>query len=476
MPAPSNYECFKMTVSTLGSGPATRELEGCLAAIEAHNASINALITVMPDSALAEARAADLAQSRGEWRGLLHGVSTTIKDCFNLTGVRTTFGSALYRDNISDSDSEVVRRMRQHAPVIVGKNNLTEFCYGATGDNPHFGRNRNPWDTDRITGGSSSGSATAVAAGMCRVSLGSDTGGSVRIPAALCGVVGLRPTVGRISGANALGASVTFDTIGPMAYGVADVARTYAAVAGFNRDDPGSVDRPVDDIFSGLHAGVRGLRIGLPRSFFFEDLEPGVETAVMEAAKTLEAQGAQLVDVDLPDAAAMHTTVLFSLVTSDMADLHRVEMEENSDRIGAEVLRRLRLGLDVSGRDYAHALRLLRTWSARFRPLFDQFDVILTPTAPIVAPKWADSEDMIETTRQVARFTYAIGATGLPSLTVPCGFGAGRMPVGMQLVANWFDEAMLFRVGQAFQQRTEFHRVRPRIGASSPQKELANGI
>ena len=453
------------------SGPAVRELEASLTAVERFNGTIHALITVTAETAREAAYAADLAQERGEWLGLLHGVSTTIKDSFNVAGVRTTLGSALYRDQIADRDSEAVRRMRQHGPVLLGKNNLTEFCYGATGENPHYGRNNNPWDVDRITGGSSSGSATSVAAGMCRISLGSDTGGSVRVPAALCGVTGLRPTIGRISGGHALGASATFDTMGPLAYGVPDVARAYVAAAGHDVDDPASIEQPVGDIFAALVAGVAGLRIGLPRRFFFDDLQSGVGEAVQAAAGVLEKQGAQLIEIDLPEAEDIHEVVLFSLITADMADLHRDEMALHGDRIGSEVLRRLNLGLGVQGRDYAHSLRVLAAWRARFRRVFDAVDVILTPTTPMVAPRWAEAADMIETTRRMARFTYGIGATGLPSMSVPCGFGVASMPIGMQLVARWLDEAMLFRVGHAFQRNTEIHRARPVIKLPTHKEE-----
>lgn len=442
---------------------AVRETEACLERIERHGERVNAFITVTADSALEAARAADEAQERGEWLGLLHGVTATIKDSFHVAGVRTTLGSALYGAEPEAVDSEAVARMRAHGPVFLGKNNLAEFCYGATGENARFGRVCNPWGLDRITGGSSSGSAAAVAAGMSRISLGTDTGGSVRVPAALCGVTGLRPTVGRISGARALSASATFDTVGPLAYGVADVARAYVACAGYDPDDPISVEAPVGDVFATMNAGVTGMRIGLPRRFYFEQLEEKVGEAVMAVAAELERQGAQIMEIDLPDAHAIHEVVLFSLVTADMADLHREEMATHSDSIGAEVMRRLNLGLDITGRDYAGALRALAGWRASFRSVFEEVDAFLTPTTPMVAPRFDAARDMIETTRKIARFTYGIGATGLPSMSLPCGFGVGGMPVGCQIVSRWLNEAALFRIGHAFQKTTDFHRARPAL-------------
>ncbi len=212
------------------------------------------------------------AAVRGEWLDLLHGVPITIKDCLNVAGYRTTFGSRLYADHVSSADSAVVARLRRAGAVFRAKAHLTEFCYGATGENRHFGDCNNPWDLARIPGGSSSGPAASVAADMCRIAIGFDTGGSVRVPAALCGVVGLRPTFGRLSNAHALALTVEFDTIGPLARSVVDVARAFAAMAGFDPDDPASIDRPVENFLPALHDGIAGVRIGIPKRFFFEGL------------------------------------------------------------------------------------------------------------------------------------------------------------------------------------------------------------
>jgi aspartyl-tRNA(Asn)/glutamyl-tRNA(Gln) amidotransferase subunit A len=347
----------------------------------------------------------------------------------------------------------------------LGKTNLTEFCYGATGENPAFGDINNPWNLDRVPGGSSSGAAAAAATDVCRVAIGSDTGGSVRIPAALCGVVGLRPTFGRVSNANALGLTVDFDTIGPIARSVSDVARAFAVIAGYDPNDPASVDLPAENFLPTLRNGIAGVRVGLPRRYFFENLQPEIEQAVLAAARTLERAGARLIDMAVPNAEQAQTNIHICLARADMADIHRDEMDRRPDAIGPEVLRRLRLGLDVSGRDYAAARRWLARWRLDLREMFTQVDLLLTPTTPIVAPLRKSSADMVETTQALARFTVGIGCAGLPAITLPCGFGEAGMPIGAQLVAKWWDEALLFRAGCAFQQLTDFHLARPPLVA-----------
>jgi aspartyl-tRNA(Asn)/glutamyl-tRNA(Gln) amidotransferase subunit A len=326
-----------------------------LVAIDKYNGKTNAILTKLEGLAIEQAARADEAEQRGEWLGLLHGVCVTLKDCLHVAGYRTTYGSALYAEQVSKSDSAVTARLRRAGAIFLGKSNLTEFCYGATGENPAFGDINNPWSLDRVPGGSSSGAAAAVATDVCRLAIGSDTGGSVRMPAALCGVVGLRPTFGRVSNANALGLTVDFDTIGPLARSVSDIARAFAAIAGYDPDDPSSIATPVENFLPTLRDGIAGVRIGLPKRYFFEKLQPEVEQAVLAAATTLERAGARLIDIVVPSAEQAQTNIHICTARADMADIHRNEMELRPDAIGPEVLRRLRLGLDVSGCDYAAA-------------------------------------------------------------------------------------------------------------------------
>lgn len=396
--------------------------------------------------------------------GPLSGVPVLVKDCIDWQGRPTTHGSAVFRDAApAAGDAEVVRRLRDAGAALIGKSHLSEFCFGATGENAAFGNCRNPWDTARITGGSSSGSAAAVGAGIVPMAIGTDTGGSVRVPAALCGVVGLRPTLGRVSNHGVLDVSTICDVVGPFGATVADAARLYAAIAEYDPRDPLSfADAP--PLLEGMDAGVKGLRVGVPRAFFYEDLQDCVARAVDDAAAVLERLGCTLVDVPLGEAETLRTGGAFRFVLADVADARRDVYPEHADRIGAEVLRRIELGHQVSGADYAHCIRLLQQFQRTLRDTFAAgIDVLLTPTTPVTAPLWAEASDMVATTRLVSRNTYDLGAAGVPSLSVPCGFDRRNLPIGMQLTAPWRAEALLFRVAQAFEAATEHHRTRSPI-------------
>jgi len=442
---------------------AVAEAEAALESIRKNNGRVNAVFPLEEADVLHNARAADKAIESGDWFGLLHGVPVTVKDCLNIKGLRTTFGSGAFRNNIAEVDSETARRFLAAGPVLLAKNNLSEFCYGFTNENVHFGNCNNPWDLERIPGGSSGGSAASVAAGMCRISMGSDTGGSVRVPAALCGVAGLRPTVGSFSNRDALELSTTFDVIGPLSYNVADLARTFAAVAGYDPHDHQSVDIPVSNFLPTLKSGVGGVKLGIPRRFFFDDLQPEVGARVMDAARQMEQLGARIVEIDVTDAEVAQEKTMFNTIAADLADVHHERMEKEPETIGAEVLRRLKLGLTVGGMDYSRSLRWLLKWKVVWRSIFDQVDLVLVPTTSRTAPRRADSADMIAASKAISRNAFGIGAVGLPSMSVPCGFDNNGMPVGMLLVARWFDEPALFRAGVAYQSRTEFHRARPRL-------------
>ncbi|CAO3433757.1 amidase [Azospirillum doebereinerae] len=444
-------------------GSCAADTERCLGAVRRLNPILNAVLTVTEDGARRQARAVDEAREAGDWPGLLDGVAVTIKDCFELAGETTSYGSVRFAAE-GRRDATVVRRLRDAGAVILGRNTLSEFCLGSTNQNEHHGSCRNPWDTARVPGGSSGGSAAAVAAGLCRLSFGTDTGGSIRIPAALCGVVGLRPSVGRVPNTGVLPCSVDFDTVGPLAYTVADVARGFAAIAGYDPEDPNSVEAPLGNFLPSLSAGIAGVRIGIPRNFYFDDLQPAVAARLSEAAAALERAGARLVDVTIEEAEVAQARTAFSLLVADMAQQHKTKIDGAPEAIGPEVLRRLRLGLPVSGVEYAESRRWLANWKLRFRALFEAVDLILTPTTPIVAARIADAADMIAATRAVSRFTYGFGALGLPAMSVPCGFDAEGMPVGMQIVGRWFDEPLVLRAGAAFQAVTAHHRRRPAVG------------
>lgn len=380
--------------------------------------------------------------------GPLAGRPILVKDCIDVAGQRTTNGAILRPDHVAVADAAVVERLRRAGAVLIGKAHLTEFCFGATGANAHYGDARNPWDPARITGGSSSGSAAAVAAGMVDMSIGTDTGGSIRVPAALCGVVGLRPTVGRISNRGVLDLSLTCDTVGPIGRTVADTALLFDAIAGYDPVDPVSASFD-DTVLDTLDAGVAGLRIGLPTAFFFEDVAPDIVAAVRQAAAGLAAAGATLVDVPLPDPTALATHNAFRFVLADVADARRAEMRDHAELLGEQVRARIVLGQAMSGADYAGCIRALWRWKRDLRTIFaDHCDVLLTPTTPVVAPFWRDAGDMVATTRRMARLVYDIGAAGVPALSIPVGLDRDGLPIGAQLVGTWGAEATIFRVAR----------------------------
>jgi len=447
------------------SGESVRATEHYLGVIERLNPMLNAVLTVTADLALQQAQAADKAAAEGEWLGILHGTPMTVKDCLQVAGVRTTYGSGMYRDNISNSDSEVVRRIRRSGPVFLGKTNLAEFCFGATTQNDHYGNCLNPWDTERVSGGSSGGAGSAAASGMCRIAFGSDTGGSIRNPAALCGVAGIRPTAGRIPNSNALALSIHADTIGMLAYNVADVARGFAAIAGYDPADSFSEDVPLDNFLPTLRDGIAGARVGIPKSFYYEECEPDVVARVQAATKVLEACGAKLVDIDIKGAEEARVAAGPTLLAIDMADLYRDGLKDHPEKFGAEVLRRLRAGEPFKGTDYAHALRIIIQWKHQFKSVFQNVDLLAVPTCPIVAPKFANADDLQKATHRISRNNVGFSYAGVPCLTVPVGFDRQGMPVGMQLVGKWFTEPLVFRAGVAYQSRTDFHKMRPKIAA-----------
>jgi aspartyl-tRNA(Asn)/glutamyl-tRNA(Gln) amidotransferase subunit A len=248
-----------------------------------------------------------------------------------------------------------------------------------------------------------------------------------------------------------------------LAYDVADVARGYAAIAGYDPEDVGSIDHPVANFLPTLRDGIKGVRIGIPRTFYYEDLQPGIGERVMDAARVLEDLGAELVDMNLEGAEEARVATMAVLLATDMADLHRDEVAQHADKIGAEVLRRLRLGEQVTGMDYAHALRIQVRWKHQMKSVFQNVDLVLVPTCPVVAPLITNAADMVKTTHNISRNNTALGYAGLPCLTVPCGFNSEGLPIGMQLVATWFNEPLVFRAGVAYQSRTEFHRMRPNL-------------
>ena len=437
--------------------PQAREaVEGCLARIEALDPALNAMITTTAEAAREAADACDRAAAEGRWLGLLHGLPVALKDNIETAGVRTTSGAAYLADHIPNRDAPAAARLKAQGAILIGKANLQELAWGVVSTNPVAGQCRNPWNPARIPGGSSGGSGAAVAADMAEAALGTDTGGSVRIPAAMTGIAGLRPTHGRISIRGITPVSVAHDTVGPMARRVADVARIFAALAAYDPLDPLSRDLPLGNFLPSLGDGIAGVRVGLARNFFFEDVDDGVEAAVREGARTLESLGARLVDVTLAGAetAQRWTTIM---AYADACAYHRERLDAGPGAISRPVYERMMLGRDFGAVDYAEAMRGREAWRRTLAEAFETVDVLQAPTTPRPAPPIADDRSLHRATQEATRFTYGGALASIPGLSVPCGFAADGLPVGMMLEAAWGAEPLLLRMGHAYQTATDWH-------------------
>lgn len=426
--------------------------EACLRRIEQLDPVLNSFLTVTADTARAEAARAEAEITAGRWRGPLHGVPVALKDLFLTAGVRTTAGSALLREWVPERDATVVRALRGAGAVLLGKLNMHEFAFGATSLNPHFGPVRHPLDPERMVGGSSSGSGAAVAAGLCFGALGSDTGGSIRCPAALCGIVGLKPTYGHISRAGVLPLAWSLDHVGPMTRTVGDAALMLEAIAGHDPADGTSSRRPVPAYVRKIEDGVRGLRLGVPREFFWDPIDPGVAAAARRAIGALEGAGARVREVSLPGipiAAAAQSLLLHA----EAAAYHRRNLGTRLGEYGRTVRLRLLQGLCVQTADYLDAQRARRLVRREVAGVLAQVDALLTPAVPIVAPR-LDAE-VVAAGSVVAppqaflvRNTFLFNLTGLPAVSVPCGSVEG-LPVGLQIAGRPWEEATVLRVARA---------------------------
>lgn len=432
----------------------------CLERIEQLNPSLNCFITRTPELAMQQASRLEQALRNPEFSpGPLHGIPLALKDLFDTAGVTTTAGSTFFTENIPAQDAEVVLRLKQSGAVLLGKLNMHEIALGVTNVNPHYGPCRNPWNRARITGGSSGGSAAALAAGMCLGSLGSDSGGSIRIPASLCGIVGLKPTYGRVSLRGVIPLSWHTDHAGPLARTVLDAAILLNVISGYDPGDPASLPIPGEDFLATIREGVAGWRIALASDEYFQQVDPQVQAAVEAAARTFEVLGASIERVDFPEAhQAAQANAL--MVTSDAAAFHRERLQSHPQGFGADVLQRLRSGAAFTSTEYILARRTQAVLRRQFEQFFTDYDLLLTPTTPVAAPL-IEGPDAVEQARLLTRFTAPFNLTGLPALSIPCGFTESSLPIGLQLVARPWAESNLLRAGQAYQQATEWHLRRP---------------
>ena len=420
--------------------------------IERLNPSTNAMQTVMAEAARERAKLADEELARGEGRGPLHGIPIAVKDLFYTKGVRTTGGSKLFESHVPDHDATVVEWLRGGGAVLVGKTGMHELAYGITSSNPHFGAVRNPWDRDRIPGGSSGGSGAAVAAGMVAMAMGSDTGGSIRVPAAYCGVVGLKPTYGRVSRYGAMPLAFSLDHMGPLTRSVRDAGAVLNVIGGYDPRDETSSRRAAENYVPDLAPSLRGVRIGLPENFYFERLDPDVDAAVRAAFHSAEARGAEIVPLPVPEIAAINTVARLILMAEASA-LHERHLEQR-DLFGADVLALLDQGRLLPATDYINAQRLRRGMQREFARLWKRVDCLFTPTTPITAPRIGETAATIcgldeDVRLATTRLVRAINALGLPAVSIPCGADRRGLPVGLQIVGPPFAEALILRVAQA---------------------------
>ena len=425
----------------------------CLERIASSDAQINAFITVTADQALSDARVIEREIARGEVRGPLVGAPIALKDLFDTAGVRTTAGSRFFADRVPERDALVVERLREAGAIVLGKLNMHEWALGVTNDNPHYGACHNPAALDRITGGSSGGSAAALAAGMCVGALGSDTGGSIRIPASLCGIVGLKPTYGRVSTTGVVPLSWSLDHVGPMARRVTDVALMLGVIAGWDPNDPASPNVPVDDYVASIDDGVDGWRVGIVAEDSLGELDAVVRAAFRSAISALESTGAVVEEFavpDLPDAARLNGL----MTPADAATFHRERIERSPEDFGQDVLTRLRRGAAYGATDYADARRrqtiLRHQFSQWFKEHGGPFDVVVLPSTPCVAPRIAGL-DAVVMAPILTRLTAPFNFTGLPALSVPCGADSDGLPIGLQFVGAPWAERRVLRAGRAYE-------------------------
>ena len=442
-------------------------IDAHLERIGATEGVLNSFITLLAEEAKASARRAEAEIQRGNYRGPLHGIPVGLKDLYNTAGVRTTSGSRIFDNYLPDRDCTVAARFHQAGAILLGKLNMHPFAYGPTGENADYGHMHNPWNPELITGGSSGGSGSAPAAGQCTIAMGSDTGGSVRIPAALCGIVGLKPTYGLVSRSGLTPLSWSMDHPGPMVRTVEDAALVMNTVAGYDPEDPGSAKVEVPDYTAALTGDIKGLRIGVPREYFTAPLDPGVGQAVREAVGLLEELGATVSEVDFPMfeyAQAVSGTVLMS----EASACHRDLLKRDADKIYPPVRLRLEAGLFVSAADYLKAQQGRSEFNRAVRRLFETVDLLAGPTEPVTAPQILAQEVQagevsIGTTAALTQYTRLYNITGSPAISVPCGFSQDGLPIGLQLAGRAFDEATVLRAAHAYEQATDWHRRRPPI-------------
>jgi aspartyl-tRNA(Asn)/glutamyl-tRNA(Gln) amidotransferase subunit A len=437
----------------------------CLHRIAQWQPHLNAFMAIEAEAALKAADAADAALAKGNSSGVLHGVPLAHKDMYYDAGKVVTCGSLIRRDFVATSTSTALQRLKDAGTIRLGSLQMAEFAYGPTGHNAHYGAVRNPWAREHITGGSSSGSGSAVAARLTFAALGSDTGGSIRMPAHFCGVTGLKTTYGRVSRAGAMPLSQSLDTVGPLAQTAEDCALLLGLMAGADPEDLTASTAPVPDYVAAANASIKGLKVGVPSSFYVDDLDSDVARSLDETIAVLKREGADIFKVELPDQRQLAAASQLVLAV-EAAAFHKRWMIERPQDYGPQVLMRLQNALAIPGVTYLEALRWRGAALAAHAAATAKVDAVIAPVAPVPAPTIAESDvgntpGAEAVIQRLTRFTRPVNYLGLPSLAIPSGFAKSGLPVAMQLIGRSFDEATLLTIGAAFQRATDFHAKVP---------------
>ena len=435
--------------------------QACLKRIANYNSLLNAFVTVAEEQALVAAREAEVEQRRGRWRGPLHGIPIALKDNIDTAAIRTTAASELIRDRIPSEDAEVVRRLKNAGAILLGKTNLHEFAYGGSSSITYFGPVHNPWALDRIPGGSSGGSAAATATGLCFGSLGTDTAGSVRIPACYCGIVGFKPTYGRVSNRGVIPLSWTLDHVGPICRTVEDAALMLGVIAGYDEQDTTTMNVPVPDYSRDLRTHPSKLRLAIARTPYFDDLDPEIAKAVETAIGVLSRLTAGVSEVTLPPAGFLPGDPFSNLRAIEAYAYHAewiTKSPEKYQRVTRD--RIIQLSAGVQAADYVQARRELDRLRREIKNTFLNVDLLITPTMPrppVPIEEGATFEAV--PTRNTAPFDVF----GLPTISVPCGFMSAGLPIGLQITGAPFAESRVLALAHAYEQVTEWHNRHPKL-------------
>jgi aspartyl-tRNA(Asn)/glutamyl-tRNA(Gln) amidotransferase subunit A len=443
----------------------------CLSRIERLNPKLNAFITVTADSAVAEAHQAEAEIQQDRWRGPLHGIPIALKDMVDTAGIHTTAASGVFKDRVPTEDAEIVHRLKAAGAVFLGKLNLQELAYGGSSAISHFGPVHNPWHLDYSSGGSSGGSAAAVAARLCFAAIGTDTGGSIRQPAAYCGVVGLKPTYGRVSTSGVIPLSWSLDHVGPITRTAMDAALMLEVIAGYDPQDSTSIDTDVPDYAATIAATTSSLRLGIPRAYFYDELHPEIQAAMEAALLVLKTITASEHDVAplLTDATYSSWMDSYSAIfTAEAYAYHKDYIARNPELYQAPTLKRLRAGADVTTATYIQSRRRLDRVRRSIAQAFNSVDLLITPTVRVppftIADLQADPDTIRAKELSMLHNTRPWNFAGLPTISVPSGFTRTGLPIGMQITGPPGSETTVLRLAYAYEQATDWHKHKPNLG------------